>query len=98
MFGQRYHDTHCLTISFARGEHRLEWERETTDLCNIFGHEFGWNVEKFRIPCRRHEESLKAARNRLRRFRDAHDGYQTLLIIYYSGHGVVDDGEFYFAG
>jgi hypothetical protein len=76
-----YLDVHALLLSWKDGDPAIY--NQLVELKNVFKEDYNYNVEEWAIPP---ENSYHALDGKLSRFLD-NDGKETLLILYYGGHG-----------
>jgi len=82
----KFHDLRTAPYTAPPSADYVSLEDETRRLHETFG-SFGYNVQDWSIPM---ERPLEKMRNRIKKFcRLAAD--DTLLIVYYHGHGSLDD-------
>lgn len=82
----RYTSVYVLLVSWE--EDNLGVEKEIAELRGVFKTAYNFNTDLFKIP------SIKAQRSltqRLITFIEDHESRDTLLILYYGGHGCIDD-------
>jgi hypothetical protein len=86
----RYKEVHALLLSWE--DDNLGVIKEVLDLEKVFVEIYNYHVEEWKIPRNRAHNSLAA---RLSKFLENYDseesGQQTLLIVYYGGHGGMND-------
>ena len=82
----RYQTVHVLLLSWAEDD--LGVMVELNRLFKVFKDLYGFNVEKWLIPS---EDSHGELGDRLRAFTKNHAGENALLIVYYGGHGFLND-------
>ena len=100
-FGKKL--TEAATAAFPRGRSRytnvhvllLSWEddnlgvmKEVRELEKVFADTYNYHTERFQIPSSRSHNSLA---RRLTAFLDDFEGSKNLLIVYYGGHGFMND-------
>ena len=83
-----YKKVHALLLSWAGGDPRMDGELEKLkDVLDAF---YNFEIETFHIPhgpgIRSHHELNK----HLLKFTENHSRADSLLIVYYAGHGMVD--------
>lgn len=82
----RYIGVHVLLLSWE--DDNLEVIKEVLELQDVFRVNYGFEAEVWRIPSRKSHNSLAG---KLLRFVDDYDDKENLLIVYYGGHGGMDD-------
>jgi hypothetical protein len=83
-----YRAVHVLQIQWEEHDLTIADEDAVNDLKILFQDTFGFeSVESFRIPSQR---SYKALEARLQEFKQQYSSEQSLLVVYYSGHGFLD--------
>lgn len=84
--GFRYDQAHVLFLSWE--DDLLGVSREISELDSVFQQHYHYSTEEWHIPSNRAHNSLI---RKMSDFIDAHDDRKTLLIIYYAGHGRLND-------
>lgn len=83
-----YRAVHVLQIQWEEHDLSIAEEDAVNDLNIVFEDTFGFeSVQSFKIPSQR---SYKALEARLQEFKQQYSSEQSLLIVYYSGHGLLD--------
>jgi hypothetical protein len=80
----RYSDVQVLLIQWDEDE--LQVEDELNELRRVFNL-YGFTTNKFRIPT---SNSHRKLNQKVLSFVEEHENEDTLLIIYYGGHGVIN--------
>jgi hypothetical protein len=78
----RYESTHVLLLSWEDDD--LGVIEGINRLRHVFGERFKYEVEIYEIPTTKPDLSLK---QRIIQYLDLFDSKDTLLIVYYAGHG-----------
>ena len=85
--GYRYKQVHCLLLSWEADD--LGVIDEVKELADVFKDLYGYHsVQRWRIPTQRSYLKLE---DTLYQFRKVHSSDDNLLIVYYAGHGYLDD-------
>src|SRR5450432_1451794 len=82
----RYKGVHVLLLSWE--EDNLGVLEEVLELQDIFRRLYGFETDKWKIPSHKSHNSLAG---KLLKFVDDYDDKDNLLIVYYGGHGGMDD-------
>lgn len=82
----RYKEVHVLLLSWE--EDSLGVIQEVLELQDVFRQTYFYDAEVWRIPS---DHSYKALRKRLNTFLDDFEDKESLLIVYYGGHGYMND-------
>ena len=82
----RYKRVHVLLLSWEADD--LGVAKEIAELKDTFDKIYHYEVEHWKIPSNRSHNSLN---RRLTNFIDDYEGEDTLLILYYGGHGYMND-------
>ena len=82
----RYREVSCLLLSWKDDD--LGVIEEVTELQDVLGNDYAFYVETWEIPTAKAHNSLAT---KLLDFINAHEGKDNLLIVYYGGHGRMDD-------
>ena len=82
----RYKEVHALLLSWE--DDNLGVVDEVIELRDVFRVMYGFETETWRIPSERSHNSLAA---KILRFLDVHESKDNLLIVYYGGHGEMND-------
>ena len=77
----RYDAVHVLLLSWEEGDAKMH--EQLLELQHTFEKFYNYDVEEWKIPRDRPYTELNYY---LMDYRKRHDGFQTLLIIYYAGH------------
>ena len=77
-----------LVLLLSWEEDNLGVRKEILELQDVFRHTYLYDVEEWRIPS---SHSHKALRKRLNKFLDDFERKESLLIVYYGGHGFMND-------
>ena len=83
-----YSAVYVLLLSWEHDD--LGVESEIDDLAIAFGEAYGFQVERYRIP---NEEPDEAFEETLKQFVRSYQNPRSLLIIYYGGHGLLNDSR-----
>ncbi|KAM5356402.1 hypothetical protein ACJ41O_003048 [Fusarium nematophilum] len=81
----RYKEVEVLLIRWEEDE--LEVERELNELHNVFRDLYGFTTEQYLIPT---QNSHRRLNHKALSFVEEHEKEDTLLIVYYGGHGVIN--------
>ncbi|KAL6715140.1 hypothetical protein ACLMJK_007403 [Lecanora helva] len=81
----RYNTVHVLLLSWQ--DDSKACTKETLDLECVFRQSYGYNTELWVIP---NEHSFNALRRKFNDLLNEFDQEESLLIVYYSGHGFID--------
>lgn len=82
----RYNRVHALFLSWE--DDLLGVSREIADLRDVLRHKYHYETEEWHIPSSRSHNSLV---KRISEFLEAYEDNKTLLIVYYAGHGHLND-------
>lgn len=82
----RYKQVHVLLLSWEADD--LGVAKEIAELQDVFENIYHYEVEFWKIPSNRSHNSLN---RRLTNFIDDYEGEDSLLIVYYGGHGYMND-------
>ena len=82
----RYKGAHVLLLSWE--EDSLGVIKEIQELEDVFRNDYHYDTEEWRIPSVRSHNSLAA---KILGFLDDHESKDSLLIVYYGGHGEMND-------
>ena len=82
----RYKEVHTLLLSWE--DDNLGVADEIGDLGDVFRHLYGFQTEEWRIPSKRSHNSLAS---KILGFLDDYESKDNLLIVYYGGHGEMND-------
>jgi hypothetical protein len=83
-----YRSVSVLVICWAESNDD-GFEKEARDIGNLFGIEFKYDIEHYRIPSK---NSHIEVNHKISNYLKEHSGQETLLIIHYGGHGDANDG------
>ncbi|KAJ3529242.1 hypothetical protein NM208_g9853 [Fusarium decemcellulare] len=81
----RYKEVEVLLIRWEEDE--LEVERELNELHMVLRNLYGFTTEQFLIPT---QNSHRKLNHKALSFVEEHENEDTLLIVYYGGHGVIN--------
>ncbi|KAI8713303.1 C2 domain-containing protein [Fusarium sp. LHS14.1] len=81
----RYKEVEVLLIRWEEDELEVEWE--LNELHKIFRDLYGFSTEQFLIPSHNSHRKLNL---KALSFVEEHENEDTLLIVYYGGHGVIN--------
>lgn len=81
----RYKEVEVLLIRWEEDELEVEWE--LNELHKVFRDLYGFTTEQFLIPSQNSHRKLNL---KALRFVEEHENEDTLLIVYYGGHGVIN--------
>ena len=82
----RYKEVHTLLLSWE--DDNLGVVDEVNELEDVFRRLYGFETEAWRIPSKRSHNSLAA---KIIGFLDDYESKDNLLIVYYGGHGEMND-------
>lgn len=82
----RYDEAHVLFLSWM--DDLLGVSKEIAELRDVFRQSYHYNTEEWHIPSNRSHNALV---KHMSEFLDAHEDRKTLLIVYYAGHGRLND-------
>ncbi|KAL8791586.1 MAG: hypothetical protein Q9195_005850 [Heterodermia aff. obscurata] len=82
----RYKEVHALLLSWE--DDNLGVVDEVKELGDVFRSLYGFTTETWKIPSKRSHNSLAA---KILGFLDDHESKDNLLIVYYGGHGEMND-------
>ncbi|KAF4451893.1 hypothetical protein F53441_5212 [Fusarium austroafricanum] len=81
----RYSEVQVLLIRWDEDELEVEWE--LNELRRVFNDLYGFTTDKFLIPT---QNSHRKLNHKALSFVEEHENEDTLLIVYYGGHGVIN--------
>ena len=61
---------------------------EIDELERVFVHDYGFETEIYLIPS---QDSQRSLQRKIFTFQEKHDKREELLVVYYGGHGVLND-------
>ncbi|KAK0516424.1 hypothetical protein JMJ35_001027 [Cladonia borealis] len=82
----RYKEVHVLLLSWE--DDRLGVTKEINELRSVLDQTYHYHTEEWKIPSRRSHNSLI---RRLTDFLDDYESKENLLLVYYGGHGHLND-------
>lgn len=82
----RYSEVHCLLLSWENDD--LGVIKEILELQEVFDRRYNFQTEEWKIPGNRAHNSLAI---RLVKFLEEYESEENLLILYYGGHGGMND-------
>lgn len=82
----RYKEAHVLLLSWEDDD--LGVIDEVNDLQDVFRQTYNYETEVWKIPSKRAHNSLAT---RIVQFVADHDARDSLLVLYYGGHGLMND-------
>ena len=82
----RYAEVHVLFLSWE--DDLLGVSKEIVELRNVFQHTYHYDTEEWHIPSNRSHNSLV---KRITEYLEAYERKRSLLIVYYAGHGHLND-------
>ena len=82
----RYKEVHTLLLSWE--DDNLGVADEIDELGDVFRNLYSFDVEEWKIPSKRSHNSLAA---KVLGFLDDYESKDNLLIVYYGGHGEMND-------
>ncbi len=84
--GSRYSKVHVLFLSWE--DDLLGVSKEIVELRDVFRHTYHYDTEEWHIPSNRSHNSLV---KRITEYLEAYEDKRNLLIVYYAGHGHLND-------
>ncbi|KAM0291890.1 hypothetical protein ACHAO9_003443, partial [Fusarium lateritium] len=81
----RYSEVQVLLIRWDEDELEVEWE--LNELRSVFRDLYGFTTDQFLIPTHKSHRKLN---HKVLSFVEEHENEDTLLIVYYGGHGVIN--------
>lgn len=84
----RYAAVHVLLLSWEDDD--LNVDEEAKGLQNVLEEFYGFSTERWKIPSNRSNIQLQS---KLVDFQETHDKEDNLLIVYYGGHGYLNDNR-----
>ena len=84
----RYHEVHVLLLSWE--DDSLGVAKEISELDDVLRQAYNYRTEQWRIPG---ERSHNALATRLTAFLGDYETKDNLLIVYYGGHGCMNDNR-----
>ena len=84
--GSRYSEVHVLFLSWK--DDLLGVSKEIAELKDVFRETYHYDTEEWHIPSNRSHNSLV---KRITEFLEAYEERKNLLIVYYAGHGGLND-------
>ncbi|KAF4332850.1 hypothetical protein FBEOM_13343 [Fusarium beomiforme] len=81
----RYTEVQVLLIRWEEDELEVDWE--LNELRRVFHNLYGFTTDKFLIPT---QNSHRKLNHKALSFVEEHENEDTLLIVYYGGHGVIN--------
>ncbi|KAF5623159.1 uncharacterized protein FTJAE_10712 [Fusarium tjaetaba] len=81
----RYTEVQVLLIRWEEDELEVEWE--LNELQRVLHHLYGFTTDKFLIPT---QNSHRKLNHKVLGFVEEHENEDTLLIVYYGGHGIIN--------
>ncbi|PNP84784.1 hypothetical protein FNYG_01878 [Fusarium nygamai] len=81
----RYTEVQVLLIRWEEDELEVEWE--LNELQRVFHRLYGFTTDKFLIPT---QNSHRKLNHKVLGFVEEHENEDTLLIVYYGGHGIIN--------
>ncbi|KAF5018727.1 hypothetical protein F66182_9286 [Fusarium sp. NRRL 66182] len=81
----RYKEVEVLLIRWEEDELEVEWE--LNELHKVFRDLYGFTTEQFLIPT---QNSHRKLNHKALSFVEEHENEETLLVVYYGGHGVIN--------
>ena len=84
--GSRYDEVHVLFLSWE--DDLLGVSKEIDELRDVFRHTYHYDTDEWHIPSSRSHNSLV---KRTTEFLEAYEDRKNLLIVYYAGHGYLND-------
>ena len=84
--GSRYDEVHVLFLSWE--DDLLRGSEEIAELRKVFRQSYHYSTEEWQIPSNRSHNKLV---KHMAEFLEAHEDRRALLIVYYAGHGHLND-------
>ncbi|KAG5801644.1 hypothetical protein H9Q74_001244 [Fusarium xylarioides] len=81
----RYSEVQVLLIRWEEDELEVEWE--LNELQRVFHNLYGFTTDRFLIPT---QNSHRKLNHKVLSFVEEHENEDTLLIVYYGGHGIIN--------
>ena len=82
----RYREAHVLLLSWE--DDNLGVINEVTELEDVFRQCYSFGTEEWKIPSKRPHNTLAS---KILEFSNNYEGKDSLLIVYYGGHGLMND-------